>query len=119
MALGNALLPIGIPNTIVLPSQQSPTPFPPSSNSSTSATFAAIYVDWLPSSSPTTIFLSFRLSSSPFDLGTPGFSDGLLMHSYSGTVQSDYSDTRFIGSVAATDAQSDPASGGCGVIMDE
>ena len=91
VALDDSSLPIGLPTTIELPPQQRPSL---ASTPSPSATFAAIYVDWLPPQvnsstllSAMTIFLSYRLASAPYDIGTPGFSDGLLMHAYSGTAQ--------------------------------
>ena len=99
VALEGASLPVGIPVVLALPSQQSrPNGAKGYPTNASSASFAAIVADWLPL--PCTLFLSYHLSTATVDVGTPGFSDGLLLHSYAGVIQSDYSETTFIGAVA-------------------
>ena len=85
--LGGDTLPAGVSTTLAIPSQQQKMGAAGAGSLSASQTFVAIIADWMPpNQTQQTIFLSYHRSSAN-DVGTPGFSDGLLMHAYQGTVQ--------------------------------
>ncbi|GAX78345.1 hypothetical protein CEUSTIGMA_g5787.t1 [Chlamydomonas eustigma] len=101
LGLSSKNLTAGVPLNFTLESQQG--------DSFQVPNFATVYTDWMPSGG-FFLFLSYRVSTPMWDTPMPGYTNGLLMHAYNGTIQSDYSDTVVLGLVPMEDAGSGASS---------
>lgn len=97
LALDSSNLDAGSPITLSLPSQAA-------ANSS----FLAVVSDW--QGTPRNYFISYRLTQPLYDVTVEGYIDGLLLHTYDGAIQSDSSNSIFLGSISR-----DAATGAYGI----